>query len=208
MTAEKSDQRIERLEKETEREASLNLRKFVKLLQLRLVSQGLKPTLLWMHNLFNRVFFDRPVRGQTEILPNLFVGPQFKQRGWKSLEKWGIDSVVNMRREFDDRSLGIEIPNYHHIPLVDDTAPSVEELESGVKFITENIDRGGKVYIHCGAGVGRAPTMASAYLISKGMTPKEAEETIRAKRSFIRMVRLQRDVLAAYAAKLTGSQAK
>lgn len=201
MAAEKRALRIEKLEKEAEREATLSLGKFFRLLEIRLVTQGVKPTFLWMHNLFNRLFLDRPVREQTEIRANLFVGSQFKERGWRQLEEWGIDSVVNMRREFDDRSLDITIPNYLQIPLADDTAPSLEQLEQGAAFIQQNIDRGGKVYIHCGAGVGRAPTMASAYLISTGMTPAEAEEEIRGKRCFIRMIRSQRAVLEEFSKK-------
>lgn len=183
------------LEKATEREASMGLKKFFRLLWLRLNTQGIKATLLWMFNVFNRLVLDRPLRSQTEVTPQLFVGPQFKQKGWRRLEKWGIMGVVNLRREFDDLTLGVNIPRYLHLPITDDTAPSIEDLTRGVEFIREIIKDGGKVYIHCGAGVGRAPTMAAAYLVTLGDTPQQAYDRIRAVRSFIRPTGVQREQL-------------
>ncbi len=49
----------------------------------------------------------------------------------------------------------------------------------GSAFITESIDAGRGVYIHCGAGVGRLPTMAAACLVHRGATMKAAWETLR-----------------------------
>ena len=74
----------------------------------------------------------------------------------------------------------------------------MEDLQQGVAFIQHEIESGGKVYIHCGAGVGRAPTMAAAYLISQGDTPAQAIDRIRIVRSFIRPTRVQREQLQRY----------
>jgi protein-tyrosine phosphatase len=68
---------------------------------------------------------------------------------------------------------------------VDDDAPSLEHLTSGVAFIRGVVAAGGKVYIHCGAGVGRAPTMAAAYLISEGHSLESALALVRSARPFI-----------------------
>jgi protein tyrosine phosphatase (PTP) superfamily phosphohydrolase (DUF442 family) len=189
---------LARLERETEREATMGVRKFFRLLRLRLLTQGLKATLLWMANVFNRKLIDRPIRSQCQVTDQLFVGPQFKQRGWRQLESWGITGVINLRREFDDRSLGVEIPNYLYLPTADDDPPSMADLERGVSFISREIENQGKVYIHCGAGVGRAPTMAAALLVAQGDTPAQALERIRAARSFIRLTRVQREMLQRY----------
>ncbi|MFW6082850.1 MAG: protein-tyrosine phosphatase family protein, partial [Chloroflexota bacterium] len=43
----------------------------------------------------------------------------------------------------------------------------------------------GSVYVHCGSGVGRAPTLAAAYLVFTGLTPSEAWAKIRRTRPFI-----------------------
>lgn len=181
------------LERAAEREATMGVRKFFRLLRLRLHTHGISATLLWMFNVFNRLVLDLPVRSQCQVTPQLFVGPQFKKRGWGRLEKWGITGVVNLRREFDDLSLGVNIPHYLHLPTTDDDAPTIEDLTQGVEFIRKEVDRGGKVYIHCGAGVGRAPTMAAASLISEGNTPEQALERIRSARKFIRPTRGQRE---------------
>ena len=189
---------LARLEQDTEREATMGVGKFFRLLRLRLLTQGLKPTLLWMANVFNRKLIDRPIRSQCQVTESLFVGPQFKQRGWRELESWGITGAVNLRREFDDLSLGVAIPNYLYLPTADDDSPGIADLERGVAFITHEIENKGKVYIHCGAGVGRAPTMAAAFLVSQGDTPAQALERIRAVRSFIRLTRVQREMLQKY----------
>ena len=190
------------LERDTEREASMGVGKFFRLLRLRLLTQGTRATLLWMANVFNRKLIDRPIRSQCQVTDQLFVGPQFKQRGWRELQSWGITGVVNLRREFDDLSLSVAIPHYLHVPTTDDDSPAMSDLETGVAFITSQIENGGKVYIHCGAGVGRAPTMAAAYLVSQGDTPGQAFDRIRAVRSFIRPTRIQREQLQRFADQL------
>jgi len=183
------------LERATEREATMGVGKFFSLLRLRLLTQGTRATLLWIANVFNRKLIDRPIRNQCQVTDQLFVGPQFKQRGWRELQSWGITGVVNLRREFDDLSLSVAIPHYLHLPTTDDDSPALADLENGVAFITSQIQNSGKVYIHCGAGVGRAPTMAAAYLVSQGDTPGQAFDRIRAVRSFIRPTRVQREQL-------------
>ncbi len=188
------------IEGKSDREATMDALKFLRLLQVRLASQGMATTGLWMFNVFNRLVLDTPIRRQCQVTPQLFVGAQFRKRGWKILQAWGINGVVNLRSEFDDLALGLDIPAYLHLPTVDDTAPTMEYLQQGVAFITQVIAQEGKVYIHCGAGVGRAPTMAAAYLISRGDSPQTAWERIRKVRKFIRPTRVQRELIEQYAA--------
>lgn len=183
----------------TDREASLTFIKFVRLFRVRLVTQGVKATLWWMFNVFNRVVLDRPIRGQCEISPHLFVGAQFRQRGWRVLQEWGINGVINLRAEFDDRQLGVDLPSYLHLPTVDDSAPSLQDLSAGVAFYQKIKANGGKVYIHCGAGVGRAPSMAAACLIAEGFTPEAAWEKIRQVRIFVRPTRVQQEQIQRFA---------
>ena len=102
------------------------------------------------------------------------------------MEARGITSVVDMRVEFDDREAGIAPPRYLHLRVIDDQAPTLEQLREGCAFIAEELAEGGTVYVHCGSGIGRAATMAAAYLISTGQTDQEAWALIRASRPFIR----------------------
>jgi protein-tyrosine phosphatase len=59
---------------------------------------------------------------------------------------------------------------------------------------------GKSVYVHCGAGVGRAATMAAAYLVSQGQSPEQAWAAIRKKRSFIKPSPAQVEQLERFAA--------
>jgi protein-tyrosine phosphatase len=110
------------------------------------------------------------------------------------MKNWGISAVVNLRQELDDRRLGLVPDRYLYLPTPDDYAPSLEQLYRAVEFITQEIAAGGKVYVHCGAGVGRAVITAAAYLISTGMSADQALAAIRKRRPFINpsAVQLQR----------------
>ena len=166
------------------------LKKFVKnagILWSRFTKQGVRVTVLWAAEHAVRIVTGAPIRGVSEITPHLHVGGQYRRRGWQRLAARGITAVVNLRTEFDDDAAGIAPERYVHVPTVDDTPPTLEQLRKGAAFIAEEIARGGGVYIHCGAGVGRAPTMAAAYLVSTGLMPDEAWARIRAVRPFIRV---------------------
>lgn len=184
-------------------EASLSFGKALRLLVFRLREQGLRATGMWFLNLFSRVILDRPLRRLCEITPQIFVGGQFGVRGRRVLDAWGITAVVNMRSEFDDRAAGLAPQRYLHLPTDDDTAPTLEHLLQGVTFIREELAAGGKVYIHCASGVGRAPTMAAAYLVSTGLSIEEAWEVLRRARPFIRPTAVQRAQLRTFAAALS-----
>jgi len=150
-----------------------------------------------------RIITGRPIYRYAEITPGLFVGGQHRRHGWFAMKDYGITAVVNMRRETDDARKGIAPEHYLHLPTIDNTPPSIEDLEEGVVFITEHIQQGGKVYVHCGVGVGRAPTMAAAYLISTGLSTQEAWKTIRQKRPFIWPIRSQVRQIELFAQKYT-----
>lgn len=162
----------------------------------RFRTQGVLVTLLWLYGRGLPAITGVPLLQYSRVTPDLYVGPQFNARGKKALEIEGINGCVNMRIERDDAAHGLALQRYLHLPTVDDDAVSIEHLEQGIAFIRETINDGGKVYIHCGAGVGRAPTMAAAYLIAEGYRLDEALALIRKVRPFIaitppQMARLQ-----------------
>lgn len=165
--------------------------KGLRILTYRLRTQGLRVTLLWALDHAVRVARGANIRRLSQITPALFVGGQYRRRGWPVMAGWGITAVVNMRAEFDDQAVGIAPPRYLHLPVEDDAAPTIEQLFAGVQFIADAIAGGGKVYIHCGAGVGRAATMAAAYLVSTGLTPTEAWRRLQTARPFIKPTAVQ-----------------
>lgn len=143
-------------------------------------------TLIEAVDQIHRMIFGLPTRRMSQITPDIFIGGQHHRNGWGKLQARGVTAVVNMRRESDDRSRGVAPERYLQLSTIDNTPPTLEHLQEGVDFIREEIERGGKVYIHCWEGVGRAPTMCAAYLISTGLSPEAAWARIREVRPFIR----------------------
>jgi hypothetical protein len=170
-----------------------------RLLTRRVAQQGVKVTLWWAADHAVRIITGAPIERVSRILPGLHVGGQYRRRGWLRLEARGVTAVVNLRVEFDDAAAGIAPARYLRLPTVDDGAPGLEHLRQGVVFIAQEMAHGGQVYVHCGSGVGRAPTMAAAYLVSTGLTSEQAWARIRAARPFIRPTAVQLEQIERFA---------
>jgi len=85
----------------------------------------------------------------------------------QELAQTGVTHVLNMQLEFDDRPLAE--PHGIHVlwnPTDDDFLPKAPELlKRGVDFALEALDNPrARLYIHCAAGVHRAPMMTLAVL--------------------------------------------
>ncbi|MBN1248046.1 MAG: dual specificity protein phosphatase family protein [Anaerolineae bacterium] len=169
------------------------------ILYRRMVEHGLRPTWLWLVDKIVRRLRGFSPSHISRVTPQLYVGGQHRCRGLPAMRAQGMTAVVNMREESDDAARGVALDHYLWLPTTDDTAPDVADLQRGVSFIAEQIAAGHGVYIHCASGVGRAPTMAAAYLVSQGATTVEAWETIRQGRPFIRPTPPQLAVIEAFA---------
>ena len=144
-----------------------------------------------------------PIERLSRITPQLYVGGQHNHRGWRKMQDMGITAIVNMREEqYDDRARQIAPENYLHLPTIDGTPPTLEHLCEGVAFITDQIAKGNKVYIHCASGFHRAATMTTAYLMSTGLTPADALAQIRKVRPFARPISSQMKQLDKFANEL------
>lgn len=168
----------------------------------RLREQGFWVTLQWVWGRGLSYVTGVPMLKYSRVTPRLYVGPQFNARGKRALENDGVTAVVNLRTEFDDAEHGLAFPEYCYLPTVDDDSPSPEHFQKGVDFIQSVIHKGGKVYIHCKAGVGRAPTMAAAYLIAQGYDLDGAVALIKETRPFITITPPQMQALRVYAAEV------
>lgn len=126
-----------------------------------------------------------PRSKRSMILPEVYLGGQYGQQAIKKFKEWGITCVVNMRIHSihtDVKSIPLKIL---HLPTPDYYAPTLKQLERGVQFIKDEVEGGGKVYIHCRQGEGRGPTMAIAYLIATGLTLEHAYQLVKKVRTFI-----------------------
>lgn len=165
--------------------------KGVRTVRDRLRTQGVRTTALWAYARGLPKLTGVPLLEYSRVTDSLYVGPQFRKSGMNALLRAGITHTVNMRLEFDDAKHGLTLGTdnsiyYCHLPTIDDEPISAEAIAKGIEFIECAIRNGGKVYIHCSAGVGRAPSMAAAYLISNGYCTEDALDLIRVARPFIR----------------------
>jgi protein-tyrosine phosphatase len=170
------------------------------ILSRRLREQGPWVTLQWAFGRGVPKVTGVPMALNSQVTPQIWVGPQFNRRGKEYLEAHGVNGSVNLRVEFDDAAHGLALEHYCYLPTVDDDCPSPEHFQTGVDFIRSVVQDGGQVYIHCKAGVGRAPTLAAAYFIAEGMTVEEAIALIKRTRPFITITPPQMEALHQYAA--------
>ncbi|RDD53311.1 MAG: protein tyrosine phosphatase [Candidatus Korarchaeota archaeon NZ13-K] len=68
----------------------------------------------------------------------------------------------------------------YFLPVEPGDAPDLREMLDLLSWISSRATRGRPVAVHCFAGVGRAGTVAAAYLIfTRGMTPQAALDYVR-----------------------------
>ena len=102
--------------------------------------------------------------------------------------KAGITHIIDMQAEFDDTVLA----EPYEIQVLwnatdDDFQPKPSSLLArGVDFAVEALDREGtKLFVHCAAGVHRAPMMTLAVLCSLGWNIEDAMQLIEARRPVV-----------------------
>lgn len=114
--------------------------------------------------------FDLPGINNFEVVDDdLWRGAAPSVKGYEALATRGVKTVIDLRAEEgipDERpaldSLGIDLVR---IPIRDGQAPSSAQVSSFLDAVGASA---GKVFVNCGAGVGRTGTMAAAYLFDSG----------------------------------------
>jgi protein-tyrosine phosphatase len=132
-------------------------------------------------------------------------GGIWNERNMIELVQAGITHVINMQIEFDDTALAA--PHGVRVlwnPTDDDFQPKPRELlDRGVEFALEALnDPESRVYIHCAAGVHRAPMMTLAVLGATGWDVEAAMVMIETKRAVVDFA----DVYVESVRKYLGSQ--
>jgi protein-tyrosine phosphatase len=100
----------------------------------------------------------------------------------------GVTHIIDMQIEFDDTPMatihGIEVL---WNPIDDDFEPKAPQVfEKGVEFARAALDQPGtKLYVHCAAGVHRAPMMAAALLCALSWKLQDAIRLIETKRPVV-----------------------
>lgn len=124
----------------------------------------------------------KPVYVLTWVTDQLAVGQApMSHAQLDAIRDQGIDAILNLCGEFCDlhdieHDAGFEV---RYLPLQDEEAPGLQELEKTLAWLDEAIYLGKKVLIHCRHGIGRTGTVLNAYLLRRGLGHMLAYKTLR-----------------------------
>ena len=122
----------------------------------------------------------------TWVTDHLAVGPApMSFAALDDLHGQGVGAILNLCAEFTDLH-GIEAEHgfeVYHLPIEDEEAPDLAELDKALDWLDEAIYLGKKVFIHCRHGIGRTGTVLNAYILRRGLGHRRAWLTLRPLRS-------------------------
>lgn len=128
----------------------------------------------------------QPAYAPTWVTDQLAVGAApMSHAQLDCLREAGVGAILNLCGEFCDLhdiecAAGFEV---YHLPLADEEAPALTELEKALEWLDEAIYLGKKVLIHCRHGIGRTGTVLNAYLLRRGLGHRLSWLKLRALRS-------------------------
>ncbi len=121
----------------------------------------------------------------SQITDWLFIGTTPSSEDYQQLRESGVRLVINMRIERRP------YPDHHEEPIQSLWLPTfdsplipipIRALQRGARKALETIQEGGKVYVHCAAGVHRGVAMGAAILIAQGYSLEDALDLIKQER--------------------------
>lgn len=122
----------------------------------------------------------------TWVTENLAVGyAPMSHADLDAIKVEGIDGIVNLCAEFCDlheieEESGFEV---YYLPIQDETAPDMAEMEQALEWLDEAIYLGKKILVHCRFGVGRTGTFVTSYLLRIGLGLKMASRKLKKTRA-------------------------
>ncbi|CEL96944.1 unnamed protein product [Vitrella brassicaformis CCMP3155] len=106
-----------------------------------------------------------------QVVPGLWLGSFHPANDRYQLRTQGITHIcccVNLPPRFPSDF------EYHVIPADDTPSENISRFfPKAIEFIRDAIHRGGKVLVHCGAGISRAPTICTAFLMDEFHLPMD-----------------------------------
>ncbi|XP_078449261.1 dual specificity protein phosphatase 1-like [Lampetra planeri] len=123
--------------------------------------------------------------GPVEILPFLYLGSAYHASRRELLDDIGITALLNVSADLPNHFEGLF--TYKSIPVEDNHKADIGAwfLEA-IDFIDSTRRGGGRVFVHCHAGVSRSATICLAYLMkTRRLRLDEAFEFVRQRRSVI-----------------------
>ncbi|XP_068114096.1 dual specificity protein phosphatase 5 [Hyperolius riggenbachi] len=120
-----------------------------------------------------------------EILPFLYLGSAYHASKCEFLANLRITALLNVSRKSAECIK--DQYDYKWIPVEDNHTTDISShFQEAIDFIDTVRHSGGKVLVHCEAGISRSPTICMAYLMkTKRLHLEEAFEYIKQRRSLI-----------------------
>jgi len=133
----------------------------------------LGPCLLGQHT--SLLYYRRQCRLWDQVTSHVWIGRTLNRGEAASAVRLGVTAVLDLTAEFSEPA-PFRALRYRNIPILDLTAPGIEQLREMASFIDEE-SKQGIVFIHCKIGYSRTAAAAAAYLLQIG-TVNGVEEAI------------------------------
>jgi protein phosphatase len=157
----------------------------------------------------SRLYYRRQSRAWDGLTPRVWIGRTLNRREAAAAVQQGVTAVLDLTAEFSEPAPFRGV-TYVNIPVLDLTAPTMEQLEEMAAFIAGESTTG-IVYVHCKIGYSRTAAAAAAFLIRAGIVAELSEavdllrrvrpaiiirpEVIRALREFLLSSRAERSAV-------------
>jgi hypothetical protein len=130
-----------------------------------------------------------------EVILGLHIGGAPSRRVVKLMTRTGVSCVVDLRVDQPDGSPWPDSVHSYSYPLAEYGAPPVGMLNAISKHVSELIEGGEIVYLHCRAGVQRAPMVACAVLMQMGWPLADSYRLVASRRLAAALTKDQLDTL-------------
>jgi dual specificity MAP kinase phosphatase len=122
-----------------------------------------------------------------EILPHLFLGNAANSEDSQSLERHGIQYILNVTPDLPNVFEAVGNYKYMQIPIADHWSQNLaSHFPKAIEFIDEARSNQKGILVHCLAGVSRSVTITVAYLMYKcSLSLNDAFNVVRSRKSNI-----------------------
>ena len=97
--------------------------------------------------------------------PEVWIGRTLSESEAVEAVESGVTATLDLSVAFAEAKAFLNGTNYHHIPVLDLTAPTQRQLREAAEFI-EAQSKQGTVYVHCKIGFSRSAAALGAWLLT------------------------------------------
>ena len=121
-------------------------------------------------------------REMSKILDRIFIGTYHSAQMLDYGNRESITHVLNCTK---DPHQGLKHLHVRQVNIDDGFEIPAELVFFAIQSIGEAVHGGGKILVHCHAGISRSPSLVTAYLMDCGYSWDDAIELIRQQRPYI-----------------------